>query len=111
MIAIFTTSDLSVVLQSPSLTIRSTDFIISDWNRVHESYRVWKAARSLYGPCITRAMAMCLERNQLTNVRLQEIYDNCSSSPLTFDDMLKTAGVKMRKWREILWDHFSEQNY
>jgi len=107
MIAIFTTSDLSVVLQSPLLTMRSTDFIISDWNRVHESYRVWKAARSLYGPRTTRAMAKCLDQNELNHVRLQEIFNNCSSSPLLFDDMLKTAGVKMISWREILWDHFT----
>ena len=107
MIAIFTTSDLSVVLQSPLLTMRSTDFIISDWNRVHESYRVWKAAQSLYGPRTTRAMAKRLEQNELNHVRLQEIFNSCSSSPLSFDDMLKTAGVKMRSWREILWDHFT----
>ena len=110
MIAIFTTSDLSVVLQSPSLTMRSTDFVISDWNRVHESYRVWKEAQSLYGPRTTRAMAKCLEQNQLNHVRVQEIFTSCSSSPLLFDDMLRTAGVKKITWREILWDHFSGQS-
>jgi len=107
MIAIFTTSDLSVVLQSPSLTIRSTDYIISDWIRVHGNYQALKEVRSQYGLRATRAMGKCLEQNQLSYERLQEIFNSYSSSPLLFDEMLKTAGVKMKIWREILWDHFS----
>ena len=107
MIAIFTTSDLSVVLQSPSLTIRSTDYIIFDWIRVHENYQILKEARYLYGPRATRAMGKCLEQNQLNYLSIKDIFDNCSSSPSLFDDMLKSAGVKMAMWREILWDHFS----
>lgn len=108
MIAIFTTTDLSVVLQSP--TMRNTEYIISDWNRVHGTYRTWKEAQSHYGQRVTRAMAKCLEENQLNHVRLQEIYRSCSSSPLSFDYMLMVAGVKMRTWRELLWDHFTGQN-
>jgi len=105
MTKLFIKSDhLAGILQSPTMV--STIEIICDWRRIHETYEMWKEAQCLYGSGkVTKSMAKFLKQNHLSYEVFEEMYGRCPSWA-SFDKMTRESGVKVKGWRELLWNHF-----
>ena len=106
MSAVFTHPTFKVVLER--LTVQNTAQILWDWNNINRQKAILENAMALYGRGTTKPMSNCIVLNNLNHTTLEEMYQNCSSEE-EFCDLLHKAGVKMKLWREKIWQHFAQQ--
>lgn len=104
MIAVFTHPMFNCILER--LTMRNTAQILMDWRKINQQKEALKNAMSQYGRGTTIAMSNCLVDINLDHTTLKQMQQTCSSKE-EFCDQLRKSGVKMKIWREKLWEHFS----
>ena len=94
---VFTTTALTPILKN--LTIKTKEEIWKKW------YKKWYVRRM--GNYCSQSLAMCLHNKGITYDQLQAASVAYSSEE--YDKWMKREGIRLKKWRDNIQNHFSDQ--
>lgn len=100
----FTTSTLRPILTN--LTLRSKGEVWDKWFKKWTERLISQPYIAKMGNYCTVNMAVCLHDRGITYDQLREAFAT-SNSEEEFDKWMQSAGVRRKKWRNNIEEHFS----
>ena len=101
---VFTTTALTPILKN--LTIKTKEEIWKKWYKKWNARRISQPYIANMGNYCSESLAVCLHNKGITYGQLQAAFVTHNSEE--YDKWMKGVGVRLKKWRNNIQNHFIE---